>query len=199
MSVPGSQEVFMSSLMPISLKLRAWEGYLIVEIYIYIILAYRPALHAFCDSPLHLARVLRFELRARENFRKKKCVSIDSKCSETHRNAKMNFLSLWSITCFARSAKLGRRSANLSTPSHPQDPKECPWQVSCRSDQNCGQERDSYVLRALRVARSPSGETQLYLPQVTLRVPRSVHAKFHADQTKTVFRRGILKWYILTN
>ena len=41
------------------------------------------------------------------------------------------------------------------------------------------------------VAQSPSSEAQLYLPQVTRRVPRSVHAKFHADWTKTVGARGI--------
>ena len=41
------------------------------------------------------------------------------------------------------------------------------------------------------VAQSPSGEAQLYLPHVTRRVPRSVHAKFYADWTKTVGARGI--------
>ena len=41
------------------------------------------------------------------------------------------------------------------------------------------------------VAQSPSGEAQPYLPHVTRRVPRSVHAKFHADWTKTVGARGI--------
>ena len=69
------------------------------------------------------------------------CVSIDSKCSETHRNAKKNCYP------FAR-------------------------------------------LRASRVAQSASGEAQPYLPHVTRRVPRSVHAKFHADWTKTVGARG---------
>ena len=39
--------------------------------------------------------------------------------------------------------------------------------------------------------QSPRGEAQLYLPYVTRRVPRSVHAKFHADWTKTVSGRGI--------
>ena len=46
-------------------------------------------------------------------------------------------------------------------------------------------------LRASRVALSASGEAQPYLPHVTRRVPRSVHAKFHADWTKTVGDRGI--------
>ena len=61
----------------------------------------------------HLARFARarFTLCAHENFQKKKCVSIDSKCSETHRNAKKIFLPIWPITRFARSAKPERRSA----------------------------------------------------------------------------------------
>ena len=46
-------------------------------------------------------------------------------------------------------------------------------------------------LRASRVAQSASGEAQPYLPHVTRRVPRSVHAKFHWDRTKTVGARGI--------
>ena len=46
-------------------------------------------------------------------------------------------------------------------------------------------------LRASRVAQSASGVAQPYLPHVTRRVPRSVHAKFHADRTKTVGARGI--------
>ena len=41
------------------------------------------------------------------------------------------------------------------------------------------------------VAQSPSSKAQFYLPHVTCRVPRSVHAKFHADWTKTVGARGI--------
>ena len=92
----------------------------------------------------HLARFARarFALRAHENFRKEKCVSIDLKCSETHKNAKKYF--------------------------YPFD-----------------------RLRASRVARSASGEAQPFLSHVTRRVPRSVHAKFHADWTKTVGARGI--------
>ena len=41
------------------------------------------------------------------------------------------------------------------------------------------------------VAQIPSGEAQPYLPHVTRSVPKSVHAKFHADWTKTVGARGI--------
>ena len=40
-------------------------------------------------------------------------------------------------------------------------------------------------------SQSASGEAQPYLPHVTPRVPRSVHAKFHADWSKTVGARGI--------
>ena len=43
------------------------------------------------------------------------------------------------------------------------------------------------------IAQSPSSEAQHYLPQVTPRVPWSVHAKFHADRSKTVVRRGFLR------
>ena len=68
-------------------------------------------------------------------FKKKKCVSIDLNCSETHRNAKK---------CY------------------PFDP-----------------------LRALCLAQSPSGEAQPYLPHVFARVLKSIHAKFHADWSKT--------------
>ena len=65
-------------------------------------------------------------------FEKNKCVSIDSKYSETHRNAKKKFfLPLWHI---ARSAKREWQSATLPTPCHPQGPKECPCQVSCWLD-----------------------------------------------------------------
>ena len=39
------------------------------------------------------------------------------------------------------------------------------------------------------VAQNPSNEVKPYLPHVTRRVLRSVHAKFHADWTKTVGAR----------
>ena len=128
----------------------------------------------FAPSGFALAsRLLRSRaFRAHENFRKKKGVrvSIDSKCSETRKNAKKNFftafdplraakftkifekisvsqstrntlkriemqkkifLPLWHI---ARSSKREWQRANLTTPCHPQGPKECPCQVSCRLD-----------------------------------------------------------------
>ena len=46
-------------------------------------------------------------------------------------------------------------------------------------------------LRTSRVAQSASVEAQPYLPHVTCSVPSSVHAKFHADRTKTVGAKGI--------
>ena len=93
-----------------------------------------------------LARVLRFALT--KTF-EKKYVSIDWKCSETHKNATKFF------TVMTRNA--------------------------------------------LCAAQSPRDEAQLYLLQVTPRVPRIVHAKFHADRTKPVVRRGILIYWIQIN
>ena len=106
-------------------------------------LRFAPSGFALCAriSLASLARVSRFALT--KIFEKKKCVSIDSKCSETHRNAKKKFF-------------------------YPFD-----------------------RLRASRVAQSATGEAQPYLPHVTRRVPRSVHAKFHADWAKSVGARGI--------
>ena len=51
---------------------------------------YATLIHSIGPTRSHIARFARarFTLRAHENFRKKKCVSIDSKCSEAHRNAK---------------------------------------------------------------------------------------------------------------
>ena len=54
---------------------------------------YETLTHSIGPKRSHLVRFARarFALRAHENFRKKKCVSIDSKCSKTHRNAKKKF------------------------------------------------------------------------------------------------------------
>ena len=51
---------------------------------------YETLIHSIGPTRSHLVRFARarFALSAHENFPKKKCVSIDSKCSETHRNAK---------------------------------------------------------------------------------------------------------------
>ena len=133
----------------------------------------------FAPSELRASRSHSRSLCSLEIFqKKKKCVSIDSKWSKTHKNAKKKFTPL---TRFARSAASGeaqplplrtlrslglrasrshsqllcsiglharaswslrslglRASRSLPTPCHSQGPKECPCQVSCRSDQNCG-------------------------------------------------------------
>ena len=47
------------------------------------------------------------------------------------------------------------------------------------------------LLRASSIAQSLNSEAQPYLPHVTPRIARSVHAKFHADRNKTVGARGI--------
>ena len=47
------------------------------------------------------------------------------------------------------------------------------------------------LIRASRIVQSTSGGLKPSLPHVTPRVPRSVHAKFHADCSKTVGGRGI--------
>ena len=92
-------------------------------------------------SPAGLLARARFAHSAKfTNISEKKCVSIDSKCSKRHRNAKKLF--------------------------YPYD--------RLRAEQ-----------------RSAKSEAQPYLPHFTRRVPRSVHAKFHADWTKTVGARGI--------
>ena len=53
------------------------------------------------------------------------------------------------------------------------------------------QKKKKNVLPFWPIAQSASDKAQPYLPHVTRRVPRRVHAKFHADWTKTVGARGI--------
>ena len=57
---------------------------------------YETLIHSIEPTRSHLARFARarFALRAHENLKKKKCVSIDSKCSETHTNVKKMFTAL---------------------------------------------------------------------------------------------------------
>ena len=50
--------------------------------------------------------------------------------------------------------------------------------------------------RSAKPEQSLSGEAQPYLPHVTRSVPKSVHAKFHADWSKARGARGI---YIQTH
>ena len=65
-----------------------------------------------------LARFAHTRFAYMKIFKRKKCVSIDSKRSETHSNAKKS-LPLWPITRFARSAKPERQSATLPTTMSP--------------------------------------------------------------------------------
>ena len=46
-------------------------------------------------------------------------------------------------------------------------------------------------IRVKRRSTISERKALIYLPHFTRRVPRSVHAKFHADWTKTVGTRGI--------
>ena len=58
-------------------------------------------------------------------MKKKKCVSIDWKCSKTHRNAKNKFYPFDPLRALRiYSAKPKRQSATLATPCHPQGPKD---------------------------------------------------------------------------
>ena len=73
-------------------------------------------------GPTHsqLARFARarFALCATENFRKKKCVSIDLKCSETHKNAKKKITPLTDYALRAkRIARVAKRK--LTYPMSP--------------------------------------------------------------------------------
>ena len=90
---------------------------------------------------------------------KKKCVSIDSKWSKTHRNAKKIFSSLPHYALCAQRSEW--RSTTLPTPAVALLPR------ASRSH--------SRSLRSL-------GLRARYLPHDTPRVPRSVHAKFHHDR-----------------
>ena len=142
-------------------------------------------------SVASLPRALRFALASRslrshtfcasrsQKFWKKKCVSIDSKCSETRKNAKKFFCPF--LTRSAKFAKIFEKKKCVSIDSKCSETHRNAKKIVYPFDR----------LRGLRVAQSASGEAQPYLPHVTRRVPRSAHAKFHADWTKTVGARGI--------
>ena len=115
---------------------------------------------------------------APSGFSKKKWVSIDSKWSKTHKNAK-KFLPL----CRALRSLRYARSATLPTPAVASLPRASrSHSQALRSIGLCA--CASWSLRSL-------GLRARYLPHVTPRVQRSVHAKVHADWTKTVGARGI--------
>ena len=83
--------------------------------------------HLACFARANFA-LTRCSLRSKMFRRKKKCVWIDSKYSETRKHAKKNF---YPFDPLARSAKPEQRSTTLPNPCHPQGPKECLCQVSC--------------------------------------------------------------------
>ena len=95
-----------------------------------------------------LERVSRIALT--KIFDKNMCVSIDSKYSEMHRNAKK-------FNPF--DSKRALRTATLPTLCQSQAPKECPCQVSCRLVQNCGCQRDTKTSRC-RLHRNKYTHTQ---------------------------------------
>ena len=70
-----------------------------------------------------------------QKFSKNKSVSQSSHIALKHIMCKNIFTSL---THYALCAKPKRQSAILPTPCHSQVPKDCPCQVSCRLDHNCG-------------------------------------------------------------
>ena len=70
-------------------------------------------------------------------FRKifeKKSVSQSTRNALKRIEMQKKILHLWPITRFACTAKREWRGATLPTQCHPQGPKECPCQVSCRLD-----------------------------------------------------------------
>ena len=157
------------------------------------LLAYRPAPRTFQlalrgysvaslprASRSHLARFARarFALRAHKIFQKKKCVSIDSKFSESRKNAKKFFLPL--LTHYAlRATREVHENFRKKKKSVSQSSRNALKRIEMKKK----------IFTPL--TDYASGEAQPYLPHVTRRVPRSVHAKFHADWTKTVGARGI--------
>ena len=144
---------------PEKLNITNWK---LRKVVFFLVLAYRPAMRIFQlalrsysvaslpqASRSHLACFARasYGLRANENL-KKKCVSIDSKCSERRKNANK------------KKKKKKKNKIKIVSP-------------------------------LTHYAQSASVEAQPYLPHVTRRVPRSVHAKFHDVLTKIVGDRRI--------
>ena len=69
-----------------------------------------------------------------ENFRKKSVSQSTRNALKRIEMQKKKFYPYDRLRAKQRSAKPERRSATLPTPCHPQGPKECPYQVSCRLD-----------------------------------------------------------------
>ena len=74
-----------------------------------------------------------FYVSAHKNFWNHFCISMDSKCSEMHRNAKKLY-PLWSNTCFARRAKCKWRRVTSPTPCYSQGPKEVSMPIGPKLD-----------------------------------------------------------------
>ena len=110
-------------------------------------------------------------LRSLEIF-KKKSVSQSTQNGLKRIKMQKNFFTL--LTRFARSERSERRSATLPTPAVASLPRASRSRFSVAS-----------LPRASRFALRAR-----YLPHATPRVPRSVHAKFHADWSTTVGARG---------
>ena len=134
----------------------------------------------------HLARFARarFALRAHENFRKK---SVSQWTQNAVKRVKVQkiFFTLFDPLRASRIARSSRKFSKKISVS--QSTRNTLKRIEMQKKTFYPFDR----LRALRVAQSASGEAQPYLPHVTRRVPRSDHAKFHADWTKTVGARGI--------
>ena len=118
MSLPGSQGVSKPSFMTIGPKLWALEGYIHTDLLLLYRLAYRPAPRTFQlalwgylvaslprASRSHFARFACARFALTKIFEKKRCVSIDSKCSETRKSAKKIFFIPFDPLRASRSAK----------------------------------------------------------------------------------------------
>ena len=140
----------------------------------------------------HSSSLRSLAFRAHENFQQKKCVSIDSKWSKTHRNTKKNFTPLTHYALRAEHSE--RQSATVSTPAI------ALLSRALRSLCSLGLRArilsrfvpSGFALALLgHFAPSGFGLCARYLPHDTPRVRRSVHAKFHHDRIKTMGARGI--------
>ena len=137
---------------------------------------FRLALRGYSVASLPRSFALRARILGRfapSKFSKKKSVSQSTQ--NGLKRIKMQKKFFTPLTRFARSERSERRSATLPTPAVASLP------------------RASRFALALLGCFAPSGFAlrARYLPYDTPRVPRNVHAKFHADQTKTVGARGI--------
>ena len=102
----------------------------------------------------------------------------------------LSFAFVFSVASFPRALRFTLSSCLLCAHINFLKKKMCLNQIE-RTHRNKKKKKTFGLIRALHKGQSASGEAQLYLPDVTPRVPRGVHAKFHADWSKTVGVRGI--------